>query len=80
MLEELRKEVGKPIKITSGYRCEKHNADVGGVKNSQHTKGTAVDVQVDGMSPDEVAFYAEKVGFKFIKRYLTFTHLDIRGL
>ena len=33
------------INITSGYRCEKLNAKVGGVKNSQHVDGQAVDLE-----------------------------------
>lgn len=32
------------LKITSGYRCEKHNSEVGGVTNSYHTKGQAADI------------------------------------
>jgi len=37
--------------ITSGYRCPKHNKEVGGVKNSAHMSGLAVDIVV----PDNVA-------------------------
>ena len=32
--------------ISSGFRCIKHNADVGGVPTSQHIRGVAVDVHV----------------------------------
>jgi len=32
--------------ITSGYRCEKHNRQVRGVKDSAHIKGLAVDIAV----------------------------------
>jgi hypothetical protein len=42
-LEAYRNVVKTPIYITSGYRCQKHNARVGGVSNSFHTKGLAVD-------------------------------------
>ena len=34
------------IKITSGYRCEKLNAKVGGAKNSQHQSGESCDIEV----------------------------------
>lgn len=37
-LQLIRDALGKPIKITSGYRCEKLNLIVGGVPNSSHTK------------------------------------------
>lgn len=37
-LQVIRDALGKPIKITSGYRCEKLNKLVGGVPNSSHTR------------------------------------------
>lgn len=37
---------GVPFVITSGYRCPKHNAEVGGVPESSHTKRLAVDIRV----------------------------------
>ena len=44
VLDPLRKDVGR-IKILSAYRDVQYNKLVGGVKNSQHTKGQAVDFQ-----------------------------------
>jgi hypothetical protein len=41
-------------------------------------KGTATDIAVKGMSPDEVADCAEKL-FDGLGRYDTFTHVDSRG-
>ena len=43
VLDPLREKLGKPIIITSGYRNPEYNKKVGGVKDSQHTKGEAVD-------------------------------------
>lgn len=43
-LEKLREAYGDSIKITSGYRTPEHNAEVGGVKNSQHVLGEASDL------------------------------------
>ena len=37
-LQVFRDALGKPIKITSGYRCEKLNKLVGGVHNSSHLR------------------------------------------
>ena len=48
VLEPLREAMNEPIKIGSGYRCPKLNAAVGGVSNSQHMKGQAVDLCIDG--------------------------------
>lgn len=42
-LEDARVEYGRPIYIASGFRCVKHNAEIGGGKNSAHIRGTAVD-------------------------------------
>ena len=44
VLDPLRKLYGKPIKVTSGYRCPKLNAAVGGSQNSQHMRGEAADI------------------------------------
>jgi peptidoglycan hydrolase-like protein with peptidoglycan-binding domain len=44
-LEALRAHVGRPLSIISGYRSESHNKAVGGAKSSQHTYGTATDLQ-----------------------------------
>jgi hypothetical protein len=46
VLEPLRQHYGKPIRITSGYRCPLLNAAVGGVTNSQHMLGEAADLSV----------------------------------
>ena len=48
VLQPLRDAMGEPIKIGSGYRCTKLNKAVGGVTNSQHTKGQAADLCIDG--------------------------------
>lgn len=53
-LQVLRDFIGKPIKITNAYRCENHNEIVGGVKNSMHIFGKAADLQVKGMTPNEL--------------------------
>jgi uncharacterized protein YcbK (DUF882 family) len=48
LLEKIRQDVGGPVRLTSGCRCEKHNRDVGGVDHSVHTLGEAADIQVEG--------------------------------
>jgi len=47
-LEMTRLMYGKPMKITSGIRCEGHNKDVGGVEDSTHLDGYAADIAVSG--------------------------------
>jgi hypothetical protein len=48
VLQPLRDAMQEPIKIGSGYRCPALNKAVGGVWNSQHMKGEAVDLCIDG--------------------------------
>lgn len=54
-LEVLRKHLGQPIRITSGFRSKEHNIKIGGATNSYHVLGMAADLQVDKMKPEDVA-------------------------
>lgn len=79
-LEELRDNVGEPLIINSGCRCPEHNAEVGGVSNSQHVYGKAADVALpDGYTVDEFADLAEEIGFDGIGKYDWGIHVDVRG-
>ena len=53
-LESLRSLLGKPISINSAYRSPEVNAAIRGSKTSQHCHGTAADIRVAGMTPDQV--------------------------
>ena len=55
LLDPIRERFVVPMVITSGYRCEKVNKMVGGVDNSQHMKGKAVDFCFAGFSKKEMA-------------------------
>ena len=48
ILQPIRDAYGKPIYVSSGYRCEKLNKAVGGVPTSQHVRGEAADIYVKG--------------------------------
>ena len=61
LLQCIREHFGKPITITSGYRTAAHNKSVGGAKSSQHLLGRAADIQVAGVSVEDVAAYAESL-------------------
>ena len=45
VLDPARLWLGKPIIVTSGYRCEVLNNAVGGVANSHHCLGMAADIK-----------------------------------
>lgn len=53
--ERVREIVGKPLIITSGYRCDSLNKAVGGSPTSQHKLGEAIDFKVRGMTNSQVA-------------------------
>lgn len=66
-LELVRKALGRPIIITSGYRCPKLNARVGGVSTSAHTKGLAVDFHSSYGTPKEICQRLIDAGVQFDK-------------
>lgn len=53
VLDPLREAYGKPIHVTSGYRCPKLNAIVGGSPSSDHMTGCAADIQGTPRTPEE---------------------------
>lgn len=69
VLEPLRKAMGEPIKIGSGFRCQRLNAAVGGVSNSQHMKGQAADLNIGGDRAKG------RKWFEYIKNHLPFDQL-----
>ena len=69
VLEPLRVAMGKPIKISSGFRSQALNKAVGGVYNSQHLKGQAADIDIQG----DMAF-GKKI-FEYIRDHLPFDQL-----
>lgn len=79
MLEQARSIAGIPFVINSGYRTAKHNEDVGGVPDSSHIKGLAVDIRARNSNEH---FLITKgllqAGFTRIsKKYKTHIHCDI---
>lgn len=80
-LQNFRKEMAIPFVIDSGFRCKKHNADVGGKPDSMHLVGRAADISTHDMS--------DLVRHVFLRRALAifggvgvakqFFHVDNRG-
>ena len=69
VLEPLRIAMNEPIKIGSGFRCQQLNKAVGGVSSSQHLKGQAADLCIDGN------IRKGRRWFEYIKNHLPFDQL-----
>ena len=67
ILEPTRRNFGKPMVISSGYRSEELCEAIGSSKNSQHAKGEAADFEMFGVDNKELA--------KYIKNNLVFDQL-----
>ena len=69
IFEPIREHFGVPIRISSGYRSKELNAKIGGSASSQHCKGQAVDIDMDG------TLLTNKQVFDYIKDNLPFDQL-----
>lgn len=80
VLEYLREHFNRPVVINSACRCQTHNRIVKGAPDSQHVKGKAADIRVQGIEPADVAEYLhQKYPDKYgIGCYPSFTHIDVR--
>ena len=80
-LEEVKTVLGgKPIMISSGFRCKALNDAVGSKDSSQHRTGFAADFRVPGMTPDEVvrAVIASGIGYdQIIREFDRWTHISV---
>jgi len=72
--QKLRKALGVPCVITSGFRCTRHNFKVGGSSCSRHLRGEALDILysvaiTNKMSLQAFADLARASGFTYVKLY-----------
>ena len=70
IFQPMREHFGKPIWLSSGYRSEALNKAIGGSKTSQHCKGEAMDIDMDGRGGPTNAEI-----FNYIKDNLPFDQL-----
>ena len=71
----------EPISVVSGYRSPVTNAMLrrrnrGVAKDSYHTKGMAIDLQMKTRAPSNIRRAAKKLGAGGVGGYRTFTHID----
>ena len=77
--DRVRKNLGGAATVSSGVRCSQHNSNVGGVSNSRHLQGKAMDFCIAGKSAEQTLAYVQK---QSEIRYAyaidsTFVHMDI---
>lgn len=89
-LQTLRDDVGVPLYISSGFRCEKHNKKVKGANKSKHLIGMAVDIALDSLSSENIhdliyyiSSFSEReatkdLGFTGMGIYSKHIHFDLR--
>ena len=70
-----------PIVVTSGYRCEEHNRDIGGVPNSRHLVSDAADICSTAITPEDL--YADAIASQLFSTVILykksrFVHVDSR--
>ncbi len=79
LADDIREKFGAPAHRSSGIRCARHNADEGGVSNSRHLSGKALDFFVEGVTGAELLAavqrdkrcrYAYIIGGQFV-------HMDV---
>lgn len=76
MLDSLRRGVGEPLKINSGWRCDIYDKSIRGDGN--HPTGKAADIFcTDSTLRFKIIYYAITLGFKRIGIAKEFIHLDM---
>lgn len=78
-IQAMRDKYKKPVTITSGLRCKKQNAAVGGISTSRHTTGKAVDFYIPGKTDTESGRYAVTNDWmKLKKSHYSYAYLPTR--
>ncbi len=77
-LQVLRDLWGKPIIITSAYRCGNHPEEISKKKPGQHALGLAFDIKATPAEQVELLIIAKSLGFKGFGFSKTFIHIDLR--
>lgn len=78
--DEVRAHFGRPAHRTSGLRCPQHNKNEGGVSNSRHLTGKALDFWIEGVSGGELLAYVQsRPGIRYAYRIKNgnCVHMDV---
>lgn len=78
--DRVRTHFGSAAIVSSGVRCEVHNANVGGVPNSRHLAGKAMDFCVVGKTAGQVLEYVwqqSEISYAYDIDG-TYVHMDVK--
>ena len=64
-LDPLRKHLGRPIRVTSGYRSAPVNKAVGGSKTSRHMTGEAADFKAEDLDAHAILAAVKELGLSY---------------
>ena len=79
LAEVVRQHFDAPVYVSSGVRCEAHNAAVGGVINSRHLDGDAMDYRVEGKTSAQVLTYVKTLPIRYAYAIdENYVHMDVR--
>ena len=80
LVDDIRHEAGRPGHRSSGLRCEIHNRNEGGVWNSKHMKGKALDFMIEGMTGAQLLALVKKdprCSYAYIIGNGPYVHVDV---
>lgn len=78
--DRVRRHFGKAAIVSSGVRCSRHNVNVGGVPDSRHLTGRAMDFRIEGETAKQVLSYVNSLpevryAYDIDGRYI---HMDVK--
>ncbi|HEY9859341.1 MAG TPA: D-Ala-D-Ala carboxypeptidase family metallohydrolase [Candidatus Obscuribacterales bacterium] len=82
LAQQARERIGRPFHVTSWYRPPEINARVGGVSNSRHIVGDAIDFYCDGLTGAQLYWFLDSWWPGGLGRYASFpylSHIDARS-
>lgn len=81
LVDDIRHKAGAPGHRSSGIRCEIHNQNEGGVWNSRHLYGKALDFYIEGMTGAQLLDLAKKdsrTNYAYIIGNGPYVHVDVK--
>lgn len=81
LVDDIRHDLGAPGYRSSGIRCRQHNTDSGGVADSRHMRGKALDFRIEGVSSQQVyqrAIEDPRTNYAYVIGDGPYVHVDVK--